>query len=63
MLTFKAMRYAFPAKRPAKVFFSCETAENTARKARFEVCKETLYPVFNSEKKPAFEQKLTRVKL
>jgi len=33
-------------------------AVNTARKAWFEVFGESFHPVFNPEKKPAFEQKL-----
>ena len=45
--------------KPALVFFSCEMSVNMARKAWFEVCGESLYPVFNPEKKSAFKQKLT----
>ena len=47
--------------RPTSVFFSCEMAVNMARKAGFGVCGELLCPVFNPEKKFAFEQKLTYV--
>jgi len=35
---------------PTWVFFSCETAVNTARKAWFKVCKESLHTVFNPER-------------
>ena len=38
------------ATKPAVVFFSYETTEDTARKAWFEVYGESLYPIFNSEK-------------
>ena len=43
------------------MFFSCETAVNTARKAWFKACEESFKPVFNPEKKAAFQQKLTCV--
>jgi len=45
--------------RPTSVFFSCGTAVNMARNAWLEACGELLHLVFNPEKKPAFEQKLT----
>ena len=53
------IRISWEPTRPATVFFSCETVESTARKAWFEVFGESLCMVFNSEKKPVFEQKLS----
>ena len=53
------IRISWEPKKHATVIFSCEMVENTARKARFKACEESLYPVFNSEKNPAFEQKFT----
>jgi len=44
--------------RPNWVFLSHEKVVNTVRKAWFKVCGESLRPVFNPAKKPAFEQSL-----
>ena len=49
------------ATRPAMVFVSCKRAENFSRKAGIEVCEESFFQVFNSEKKPTFEQKLIKL--
>ena len=53
------IRISCEPDRPTLVFFSCKTAVNTTRNAWFDVCGELLHPVFNPEKKPTFEQKLT----
>jgi len=37
--------------RPTWMFFSCEMAVNTARKAWFEVCREWFHMIFNPERK------------
>ena len=58
---FQKKRYAFLGSHKVcyGVFISYEMSENTTRKAGFKVCEESLDPVFNSEKKTAFKQKLT----
>ena len=45
--------------KPSTVFFSCRMPENSTRKAGLKVCGWLLCPVFNLEKKPTFELKLT----
>ena len=40
-----------------KCLLRCIQLKNTTRKAGFKVCGKLLHPFFNSEKKPAFEQK------
>ena len=51
------MKYAFPRNHKACYGVFSEKAENTARKAGFEVCEELL---LTHKKKPILEQKLTR---
>ena len=44
--------------RPTLVFFSCEMAVNTAKKAWFQVCGELLRPIFNQTRNPPLSKSL-----